>query len=208
MAYTIPKTWAYKETLSSADLNTYLRDNILSHEARLILEHDSTGKHTTAFSLLDTDPTLAGNSDAKIASQKAMKTFVQALYPVGSIYISTVSTNPNTLFGFGTWTAFAAGRTLIGVGTSDQAFAAAATGGASSVSLQHSHTVNSHTHDINDIFSSASSVTSGRAYGAGTSVASATHPTNATAPGTDNQLSTTQSVLQPYIVTYMWQRTA
>ena len=28
MAYTTPKTWAYKEILSSSDLNTYVRDNI------------------------------------------------------------------------------------------------------------------------------------------------------------------------------------
>lgn len=28
MAYTTPKTWAYKETLSSADMNTYISDNI------------------------------------------------------------------------------------------------------------------------------------------------------------------------------------
>lgn len=29
MAYTAPKTWAYKETLSASDLNTYVRDNII-----------------------------------------------------------------------------------------------------------------------------------------------------------------------------------
>ena len=28
MAYTTPKTWAYKETLSSADMNTYISDNL------------------------------------------------------------------------------------------------------------------------------------------------------------------------------------
>ncbi len=41
----------------------------------------------------------------------------QLLYPIGSLYLSTVSTNPNTLFGFGTWVAFGQGRVLVGVGT-------------------------------------------------------------------------------------------
>ncbi len=34
MAYTIPKTWAYKESLSSADLNKYVRDNTLAMDDR------------------------------------------------------------------------------------------------------------------------------------------------------------------------------
>ena len=40
MAYIAPKTWAYKETLSSSDLNTYVRDNEISHESRLPFNND------------------------------------------------------------------------------------------------------------------------------------------------------------------------
>jgi hypothetical protein len=75
MAYSIPKTWAYKETLASSDLNTYVRDNIINHEARLIAEHDASGAHTTDFSLLSTDGTFASNSDAVVPSEKAAKTY-------------------------------------------------------------------------------------------------------------------------------------
>jgi trimeric autotransporter adhesin len=63
-------------------------------------------------------------------------------YPVGTIYTSTSATNPGTSLGFGTWTAFGAGRMLIGVGTlSGQTFAGGATGGDFAPALlSHTHT--------------------------------------------------------------------
>lgn len=39
---------------------------------------------------------------AGVLKEKA--TLLEATYPVGAVYVSTVSTNPETLFGFGTWT--------------------------------------------------------------------------------------------------------
>lgn len=33
--YTSPKTWAYKESLSSADMNTYVRDNVIALKEQL-----------------------------------------------------------------------------------------------------------------------------------------------------------------------------
>jgi len=43
-------------------------------------------------------------------------------YPVGSVYVSTSSTNPGSTFG-GTWESFGTGRTLVGVDTSQTEFA-------------------------------------------------------------------------------------
>lgn len=40
----------------------------------------------------------------------------RAAWPVGAIYISATDTNPSQTLGFGTWTAFAPGRVLMGVG--------------------------------------------------------------------------------------------
>jgi len=66
------------------------------------------------------------------------------VYPVGSIYMATVSTSPATLFGFGTWVALES-RFLVGVdGTT---FPSAATGGASTKTLSTGE-MPSHTHSV------------------------------------------------------------
>ena len=76
--------------------------------------------------------------------------FVDAAYPIGSVYMSTSPTNPNLLFG-GVWKALE-NRFLLGAGTS---YNAGSTGGTSSVTLttsqipSHSHSLNSHTHSLN-----------------------------------------------------------
>lgn len=43
-------------------------------------------------------------------------------FPVGSVFIAVVSTNPATLLGYGTWAAIAAGRMLVGLDGTDAAF--------------------------------------------------------------------------------------
>lgn len=70
-------------------------------------------------------------------------------WPVGSIYISVSSTNPAALFG-GTWTAFAAGRCLVGVDAGDADFdAAEKTSGAKTVTLSTAQ-IPAHTHTVTD----------------------------------------------------------
>jgi hypothetical protein len=43
-------------------------------------------------------------------------------FPVGSVFIAVVSTDPSTLLGYGTWSAFGAGRVLIGLDGGDANF--------------------------------------------------------------------------------------
>ena len=82
-------------------------------------------------------------------------TTLQAVYPVGSIYMNASnSTNPATLLGFGTWAAFGAGRVITGFDASDSDFdSAEETGGSKTKTLSiseipaHSHTIAASTID-------------------------------------------------------------
>ena len=75
----------------------------------------------------------------------------EVIYPVGSIYMSTNSTSPATLFGFGTWTRIE-GKFLLGATDnatgSGASYTAGATGGAASVTLTAAQSgVPAHSHD-------------------------------------------------------------
>lgn len=64
---------------------------------------------------------------------------VDAIYPVGSIYMSVNSTSPSTLFG-GTWERIQ-GRFLLGANDSSSAYNAGKTGGT----ISHNHSLNTDT---------------------------------------------------------------
>lgn len=93
---------------------------------------------------------------------------VQALYPVGSLYFNaSVDTNPATLLGFGTWTAFGAGRVMVGLDGGDADFnTLEKTGGAKTHTLSAAE-MPVHAHSF--------SATSGAGGGHGHSITDPTH---------------------------------
>ena len=72
----------------------------------------------------------------------------QKIYPIGSIYISTVSTSPATLFG-GTWERFGNGKVLAGVDESDDAFKTVGQTGGSKTKAIAVGNLPAHTHGVN-----------------------------------------------------------
>ena len=132
------------------------------------------------------------------------------IYPVGSIYINAaVATNPATLLGFGTWVAFGAGRVMVGIDASQTEFD---TLGEESGSKTHQLTeaeLPSHQHDqgygadqtprhgITTGLSSVRIDNDGNAFNSTTAA-------RTSSVGSD----TAHNNLQPYIVVYMWRRTA
>jgi hypothetical protein len=166
---------------------------------------------TTAVTQSSTD------SSTKLATTAFVQAVAQVLFPVGAIYTATVSTNPATLLGFGTWTAFGAGRTLIGNGGG---FTAGATGGsADAIVVSHTHTATSTVTDPGHTHAMLRDNSNYQTGGAGTApvnnTGSNTYNTNSNTTGitvtTTNSTtgsSGTNANLPPYVVVYMWQRTA
>ena len=158
-----------------------------------------------------------GNNTTRAAStafvQTAISVALQTLYPVGSIYTSTVSTNPATLFGFGTWVAFGAGRVM--VGQDGSSFVAGATGGsADAIVVSHTHTAtvtdpgHLHTISANSGAYNGSDTPLGRGQQAASTQSTNTATTGISVSNTTEGVSGTNANLQPYVVVYMWNRTA
>jgi hypothetical protein len=88
------------------------------------------------------------NTNAWAAVNVTVQQVLAVVYPVGSIYTNaTDGTNPATLLGFGTWTAFGAGRVPVGFNSSDTLFdTAEKTGGSKdSIVVSHTHTASTNT---------------------------------------------------------------
>ena len=99
-----------------------------------------------------------GSNDTSFASTAFVQAALQALHPVGSVYINASNaTNPGTLLGFGTWAAFGAGRVPVGFNAADPLFdTAEETGGSKdAIVVSHTHTASTgnqsanHTHTFN-----------------------------------------------------------
>lgn len=122
-----------------------------------------TGTPTAPTANVDTNDTqiaTCGFVRNAIAKYAPMLDTMKKIYPVGSIYMSTVSTNPATLFGFGTWEAMPAGRVLLAQGKSDwgTTYEAGSSGGEATHQLtvgelpSHGHTASTDTININGGF--------------------------------------------------------
>ena len=84
-----------------------------------------------------------GTSTTQVATTAFVNTALQAVYPIGSVYINATSaSSPATLFGFGTWAEIGAGRVLVGQNVGDASFdVLGETGGSKDATLvSHSHT--------------------------------------------------------------------
>jgi hypothetical protein len=158
----------------------------------------------------------AGNNTTQIATTAFITTAISAalllIYPVGSIYTSTVSTNPATLFGIGTWVAFGAGRVLVGNGSG---FTAGDTGGsADAVVVSHTHTATvtdpGHVHPFIGFNENNPGGYTGHRYldAADNIYNTYSAVTGISVSNSTTGVSGTSANLQPYVVVYMWQRTA
>ena len=127
-------------------------------------------------------------------------------FPIGYILIDVTNTNPNTFLGYGTWSAYGAGRVLVGQDTTQTEFdVLEETGGAKTHVLSvgempsHTHLQNAHNHG-------------GVKTGGGGTVAAGSalglSGLDVTAVNQNTGGSGAHNNLQPYLVVKFWKRTA
>ena len=155
-----------------------------------------------------------GNSGTALSTTAFVQAAIALLYPVGSVYINaTSSTNPGTLLGFGTWTAFGAGRVPVGFDSGNVLFdTAEETGGTANATLpSHTHTATVAETPHSHTYGSAQGITGGAfAAAQGTnsgSFSTTTASTGITVSNSTEGASATNANYQPYITVYMWKRT-
>lgn len=136
------------------------------------------------------------------------------MYPVGSLYFSTDSTSPATIYG-GSWERYGKGRTLVSVDESDTDFTAGKTGGKKT----HFHElpnlfgqlsmggtrIQANMKELNtstvwkaDVYTAVNVYADSSVHNSGLEIST---PVN---DDTDVRASS----LQPYIAVYIWRRTA
>ena len=246
--YTQSTNFATKDALSSGDPLKIVKGTEINTEFNNISTAIATKADLASPTFTGTPlaPTAsAGTNNTQLATtayadsavSTAAAAIKSALFPVGAIYTAIVSTNPATLLGFGTWTAFGAGRVMVGFDAGNALFdTAEETGGsADAITVTHTHTATStvtdagHSHglmgaDDTGITRGLSESTSRNVQG-GDSTTNRGYKTTAPTGGENLVESKTTGVTvattnastgssgtnanyQPYITVYMWKRTA
>lgn len=231
--YTQSTNFATKDALTSGDplkivKGTEINTEFVNISVAIATKADLASPTFTGTPTLPTGTIATTQSSSDDSTKLATTAFVQdvadavkaALFPVGAIYSAIVSTNPGTLLGFGTWTAFGAGRVMVGFNASNALFdTAEETGGsADAITVSHTHTgttttVGDHIHELyaNDLIGAggggnpdAAFVDAGGNF-VGNTRGAGSHNHTFTTDATGS--SGTNANLQPYIVVYMWKRT-
>lgn len=100
------------ETGATADLTAAEIATLYDSEVDVVSQVDAeAGISTTAYRW----------TPARVAQAIAALETVEA-FPVGAVFVSVSSTNPATSLGYGTWSAFGAGRVLVGLDSGDTDF--------------------------------------------------------------------------------------
>ena len=228
--YTKSTNFATKDNLSSGNplkivKGTEIDTEFNNIQTAVATKADLASPTFTGSPVLPTGTTAVTQSSSDSSTAVATTAFVQsvlsALYPVGSVYTNaSSSTNPATLLGFGTWTAFGAGRVMVGFDSGNALFdTAEETGGsADAITVSHTHTAtstvtdsgHSHTFSTNVLGQSGSSAGVGWTGGSQPLVSGTQSATTGITVATTNAStgsSGTNANYQPYITVYMWKRT-
>ena len=206
--YTIAVSWSGKDALSDSDAAKVISGADFNTEFTAVqtavnTKADLNGSASESFSATTAN---AGTNTTQVATTAFVTTALaaQVAYPVGAIFTTTVayanSAAVVAAVGGTTWTAFGAGKVLVGVDASDTDFdTVEETGGAKTHTLTTSE-IPAHTHSYDK------QVTSTDAISIHDIVRTTGGNTSATTGSTGGGAA--HNNLQPYITVYMWKRTA
>jgi hypothetical protein len=163
--------------------------------------------NATVSSNLTVSENLTVGGDLDISGNLG-SSLVNLVYPIGAVYISVNSADPGTIWAGTTWVAFGEGRTLVGQGQGSGLTnrpTVEATGGAETHTLTVAQ-IPAHNHTFSDKVRSMS--TQG-GYPNPTAQYNPNIATNDISNTTNNRGGgEAHNNMQPFIVTYMWKRTA
>jgi hypothetical protein len=214
--YTKSTNFASKDSLPSGDPLKIVKGTEINTEFDNIATAVATKADLASPTFTGTPaaPTAAAGTSS---TQIATTAFLATLYPVGTVYTNiSVSTNPGTLFGFGTWVAIT-GRVIVGLDSGDASFdTVGETGGSKdAIVVSHTHTATSvvtdpgHTHNVfNTVSLGGGRIGSGSTDENPVPTTSATTGITVATTNASTGSSGTNANLQPYVVAYVWKRTA
>ena len=218
--YTKSTNFASKDNLSSGNplkivKGTEIDTEFNNIQTAIATKADLASPTFTGSPVLPTGTTgvtqSSGNNSTALATTAFVQAALAALYPVGSIYTNaSSSTNPATLLGFGTWTAFGAGRVMVGFDSGNALFdTAEETGGsADAIVVSHNHTLTDPGHNHTYTKVNSTSPQSGSATQCFTNTTTDNTSTATTGISIASAGSSgTNANYQPYITVYMWKRT-
>ena len=195
-------------TSTQAELN--LLDGVTANTTELNYVDITTLGTTQASKAVTADANKDVTGIRNLTITGTLTASIESAYPVGSIYINAaVTTNPATLLGFGTWVAFGSGRMMVGYNAADSDFdALQEIGGAKTHTLttaelpshNHGYTGQHTGNNSNGLHHHSGSTKI--AVGDDTNERTSSNTVNSTGSGSAH------SILNPYIVAYMWRRTA
>ena len=223
--YSKATNFTTKDTLPTGNAGKIVKGTELDTEFTAISSAIASKADVSSPALLGTPtaPTAsAGTSTTQLATTAFVTVALSAMYPIGSIYINAGSaSNPNTLLGFGTWSAFGAGKVMVGLDSGDALFdTLEETGGTKdSAVVSHTHTfstttdsagTHSHTYQGSNYQPNNAAGSQPDWIGSSTMTTATagahTHTLSGTTASTGS--SGTNANVQPYIVVNMWKRTA
>jgi microcystin-dependent protein len=201
--YTIAVAWNGKDALSDANPAKVISGDDFHTEFSAIQtatnsKAELNGSATESFSATTA---ASGTNTTQVATTAFVKTALSLVYPVGAIFTTVTAYADSaavvTAIGGTTWTAFGAGKVLVGVDSTDTDFDTIEETGGDKTHTLSAPEMPAHTHTYRQPVTISS-----KGGGGDTAVESysdtVTGPTGGGSPHNN---------VQPYITVYMWKRT-